>query len=259
LTGSAPHGERFDLLKGSPLLRRVQEGGIKVYYTIVFLEETLRMITSGRQNAKTELIKQWPFLRSICSGGWFKPLLPGDPPRLNSVCDEELNESPKHSGWPLVNPSIRDAAEAMVDRLLRGSEPIPNMEAWQRSWDEANNLKNEQWALLVDLRNRHLLSKDATLTQYYQTMAEESAGLLIHRRLNVAQPDVALDAWRRDSCKFPHFTAYLELSIYSFFDAERNQNSRLDWNWQADSEQLCFLVDVDVMVSSDRGFMKTCV
>jgi hypothetical protein len=35
--------------------------------------------------------------------------------------------------------------------------------------------------------NRRFLSKDATLLQYYQTMAEESAALLIYQRLNVAR------------------------------------------------------------------------
>jgi hypothetical protein len=44
--------------------------------------------------------------------------------------------------------------------------------------------------------------------------------------------------------------------IYSLYDAEKNQNSALDRNWQSDAEQLCFLVDVDGMVSSDVGFMR---
>jgi hypothetical protein len=30
----------------------------------------------------------------------------------------------------------------------------------------------------------------------------------------------------------------------------------LDWNWQSDAEQLCFLVDVDLIVSSDQQFMR---
>lgn len=48
----------------------------------------------------------------------------------------------------------------------------------------------------------------------------------------------------------------MEFFIYSLYDAEQNQNSALDRNWQGDAEQLCFLVDVDAMVSSDWGFMK---
>jgi hypothetical protein len=46
------------------------------------------------------------------------------------------------------------------------------------------------------------------------------------------------------------------LLIYSVYDAEKNQNSPLDRNWLGDAEQLCWLVDVDAMVSSDRGFVK---
>jgi hypothetical protein len=70
------------------------------------------------------------------------------------------------------------------------------------------------------------------------------------------QPDATFDAWKCDCTRFPHFTAFVGFWIYSFYDAEKNQNSRLDRNWQGDAEQLCFLVDVEAIVSSDRRFMK---
>jgi hypothetical protein len=101
-----------------------------------------------------------------------------------------------------------------------------------------------------------MMRKDETFAQYYQTLADEAASLHIHGTFAFDQPQVKLDAWRRDPNQFPHFTAYLELSIYSLYDAERNQNSPLDPNWLADAEYLCFLVDVDAIVSSDGQFMK---
>jgi hypothetical protein len=78
--------DHFDLLKGSPLLRLANERKVLVYHTGRFLEETLK-----RQGAKArdELRRQWPFLRSICNGGWFKPLL-DSASDLKSVCDDVL-------------------------------------------------------------------------------------------------------------------------------------------------------------------------
>ena len=59
-----------------------------------------------------------------------------------------------------------------------------------------------------------------------------------------------------DPRKFPHFTAFVGFFIYSLYDAEKKQNSLMDRNWPGDAERLCFLADVDAIVSSDRGFMK---
>ena len=72
----------------------------------------------------------------------------------------------------------------------------------------------------------------------------------------IDQPEAKFEAWKCDPTKFPHFTAFVGFLIYSLYDAEKNQNSPLDRNWQGDTEQLCFLVDVDAVVSYDLGFMK---
>jgi hypothetical protein len=60
-------------------LQLVQERKILIYHTAEFLDETLRMADSERQDRKDELKRQWPFLQSICNRGWFKPLLFGQP------------------------------------------------------------------------------------------------------------------------------------------------------------------------------------
>jgi hypothetical protein len=130
------------------------------------------------------------------------------------------------------------------------------LDAWRSAWDENEKLKKENKDLLADLRNRHTAQEGETFAEYFQSLADEAAWLLIHKRLGLVRPQAKLDAWRRDPQKFPHFAAYLEASIYSLYDAERNQKSKLDPNWQPDAEQLCFLVDVDAIISSDSGFMK---
>jgi hypothetical protein len=66
------------------------------------------------------------------------------------------------------------------------------------------------------------------------------------------QPEAKVEAWKRGPAKFAHFTAFVGFWIYSLYDAEKNQNSPLDRNWQSDAEQLCLLVDVDAMVLSAK-------
>jgi hypothetical protein len=224
------------------------------------------------ENYKDELKRQWPFLRSVCNVGWFKPLLFGQPGKINSVCDEELAteeermfdeivqsqyKSAGTSDTPLLVPSgVRRLTEEQLTKLFETPEPISELAKWRQEWDERERLKKENRDLLRDLRNKHTALKGETFVDYYKSLADEAARLLIYKRLALNQAQEKLDAWRSQPQLFPHFSAFLEVSIFSLYDADRNQNSKLDMNWQADAEQLCFLVDVDMIVSSDEKFMK---
>lgn len=260
---SAFHGARFDLLAGSRLLRLVQAGKIVVFHTSVFLEETLRMAASKNDDAHAELRRQWPFLRSICNGGLFKPLLFGDPPKWRSVCDEELGGGDKEINWPLAPSLSRNAIEAKVTAFLEGSGPLPELAEARPKYDQIEQVKKQNKATRFSLRGERTLRKGETFREYHQSVFEYAASLLILRPPELPmqlaaldQPQAKFDAWKRDPTKFPHFTAFVGFLIYSLYDAEKNQNSALDPNWQGDAEQLCFLTDVDAMISSDRGFMK---
>lgn len=255
--------EHFDLLKGSRLSQLTAESKIIVYHTAQFLDETLHIADSKRQDRKDELKWQWPFFQSICNGGFFKPLLVGQPPKLKSVCDEELDGREKDSNWPLISASHRSSIEAKIAKLLEGSGPLPELITARPIYDQNEQIKKQNKATRFKLRSEHTLRKGETFREYHQSLFVDAASLLIHRppgQLQILapldQPKVKFDAWKRDPTKFPHFTAFVGSLIYSLYDAEQNQNSALDRNWQSDAEQLCFLVDVDAMVSSDRGFMK---
>jgi hypothetical protein len=261
---SAFHNQ-LDLLKGSRLLQLTQNGKITVYHTATFLDETLRMADSARPGRKDALKRQWSFLKSTCNGGWFRPLLLG-PPNLKSVCDEELGEGPQDLDWPLVPSSCRSDVEAKVTRFLEDSGSFPELISSRPIYDVIEQVKKKNIATRFKLRNEQRLPKDITFRQYHQAHFFDAGRLLIHRlrypdqlQIPVAifdQPDAKYDAWKCDWTRFPHFTAFVGFWIYSFYDAETHQNSPLDRNWQGDAEQLCFLVDVDSIVSSDMGFMK---
>jgi hypothetical protein len=222
------------------------------------------MADSKRQDRKDELKRQWPFLQSICNGGYFKPLLVGRPPILKSVCDEELDGGEKDSNWPLISASHRSNLEAKITKFLENQAPLPELINARPIYDQNEQIKKENKATRFALRSKPTLQKEETFEEYHRSLFVEAAWFLIHRppdQLQIPlapldQPDVKFDAWKRDPTKFPHFTAFVGFWIYSLYDAERNQNSALDRNWQSDVEQLCFLVDVDAMVSSDLGFMK---
>ena len=260
---SAFHRERFGLLKDSHLLRLVQESKILVFHTATFIDETLRTADSRKPGAQDEINRLWPFLTSICNGGWFKPLLFGNPPAWKSVCDEVLDGGVRDHDWPLVPSSWRTNVEAKVTRFLEGSGPLPELISTRRIYDQIEQIKKENKALRVELRENPTGTKNETLLEYYQSVVLDAAYLLIHRPAELPiklppldSPQTKFDAWKKDPSKFPHFTAFVGFLIYSLYDAEKNQNSPLDRNWQGDAEQLCFLVDVDLIISSESRFMK---
>lgn len=260
------HRERFDLLKGSRLLPLVQERKIVVFHTSTFLDETLRTAASTKLGAKDEFRRLWPFLTAICNGGWFKPLLLGQPPALKSVCDEELSASNRDKISPLVPTNHRNSVERKVTQLIESSAPIPELEAARPVYERNYAVKEENKKFREGLRKDPSEPKNDTFPEYYRSCIVEAGRRFIYLgaqldQLDIIlapldQPEVKFEAWKRDPTKFPHFTAFLSFFLFSLYDAERNQNSSLDPNWQPDAEQLCFLIDVDVIVSSESGFMK---
>jgi hypothetical protein len=239
----------FDPLKGSRLLELTHDGKITVYHTATFLDETLRM--GARADRQDKLKRQWPFLQSICNGGWFR-LLFGQ----QGVCEEELDGGTKNPNWPLVPSSWRTDFEAKMNRFLEGSGPLPELITTRPDYDRIWQDNKHADDVRLKLRTEQKLPKDVTFTQYFQAHFFLAAELVIRQVATLNQPEAKFEAWKRDPTKFPHVTAFVGLWIYSFYEAEKYQNSRLDRNWMGDAEQLCFLVDVDGIVSSDHSFMK---
>jgi hypothetical protein len=150
---------------------------------------------------------------------------------LKSVCDDELDGGEKDSNWPLVPSSCRSDIEAKVSRFLEGSAPLPELDNARPIYDQSEQIKKQNKALRFDLRNEHTLRKGETFQEYHQSLFVEAARFLIHRPRLPGQRQIPLAA--------------LDFSFTASAMRNKIRNSALDRNWQADAEQLCFLVDVD--------------
>ena len=248
---SAFHGNSFDLLANSPLPQLVQAREVLVFHTSVFLDETLRMAQSRKPVVRAELVRQGEFLLSICNGGWFRPLF--------DVCRDELNRIGAIKDYALVPSQARNSVEARFRAFFQGAGPLEELNTAAPIWHENEQKKKLQKTLLSDLRMHGRGCDVETFLEYYESVASDCALHLLGGPLGVEQPKVKAHAWGQDPDRFPHVAALIELLAYALYDAEQNQNSPLDKNWQSDAEQLCFLVDVDMIVSADQGFMKRAV
>jgi hypothetical protein len=55
---------------------------------------------------------------------------------LRSVCDEEFDEGDKDSHWLLVPSSHRSVVEAKLNRFLKGSRPLPELDKARPIYDQ---------------------------------------------------------------------------------------------------------------------------
>jgi hypothetical protein len=157
---------------------------------------------------------------------------------------------------PLIHYLLRRQIELRLRKLFEGSAPLSELDQAAAVWHENEQKKKLQKTLLTGVRCSGGRRRGESFSEYFQSIAAGYPLRLIQEVISVDQPDVKALAWSLDPTRFPHFTAFAELFAYSHYDAEQNQNSPLDWNWQSDAEQLCFLVDVDLIVSADQQFMR---
>jgi hypothetical protein len=158
-------------------------------------------------------------------------------------------------GLPLPAPSISRVVQAKLNGLIEEVKPLQELDAARPICDINWQKKQQSGAMLAGLRGKPVTGKAETFDQYYQSESDLYASHAI-KQMALDLSDIKLNAWKRDPQKFPHFTDFVELYTYVHYDAQRNQNSPLDTNWLGDAEQLCFLEDADVIVSSDEAFMK---
>jgi hypothetical protein len=168
---SALHRASLDLFKGSPLIQLVNESKIIVYHTSTFIEETIRTVASTKPGAQDEIKRVWPFITSICNGGWFKPLLFGKPP-MNSVCDDELNGAVKDSNWPLVAPELLNIVQAKLNGLIEEGKPLQELSDARPIYDINWQKMQQGRAVLAGLRANPVTGKTEPFAQYYQSESD---------------------------------------------------------------------------------------
>jgi hypothetical protein len=177
----------------------------------------------------------------------------GEAPDRTSVCHDELSGGRKSKIWPLVSALDSFLAEDRITYVIETSGSSPELDKARQTIAQNEKIKKSNMELLVALRNKPVIRRNETFATYYQSSAD---GFASHVIKTLKEPEIVREAWNNNPEKFPHFTAFVELLAYVHYDAQRNQNSSLDSNWLPDAEQLCFLVDVDAIVSPERGFMR---
>lgn len=236
------HRDKFTQLKESKFLHLLQRNKLKLFFTPIFLEETL-----GYDLVDKNVFKdQWKFLLSLKNTKWFK--------QSRDIVDLELGNQPCQSLYYLIPK--REVIEVIEKYFDYNSNIIPT--------GELNNILNEikyNGELRHQYRKARLGLRDSIPFGNYnlETYFEENISSFIETVLMVHHNNAIdyLNNWRIDKRKYKFTNSFIKAYFATFLLPIINRNLKVDVNDWVDAEQLAYLLWTDIMVSDDK-FMKEC-
>jgi hypothetical protein len=235
------HGTKFAQLRSSGIGSLVKRSAMKVFFTPMFIEETLNRSLNNR----AEFESQWAFIRSLTGQKWFK--------YAREIVSIELGDRIVGKGYYL-QPRHR------VRRTFRNSrKPFEQM-------FPADDLQN---AILQIERNRQTddrfrqtrigwRNQLRTHLDKFDAFVDQEADKVIQSVFMKNEPDSSgfLHTWstKRHKCRFAE--QLVKALCATIFLPIADQQLKVDRNDVSDSEQLAFLLWGDIMVSDDTRFMR---
>jgi hypothetical protein len=260
---SAFHGERFGVLRDSPLQRLVNAKRVTVIHTPIFLEETIT--TFGKEGANGEWPEHLAFALDICNGGffeeavdiWHAELVCGRGRQARFLLRERRN---RHGSREELVARLR---RAVADGDLR-REWIETQPARDESYRKKQNQRQSANAIRAKVSQalKSWPPPDHRLTEVNFEVSKRSEFISVGRHLmrlvDPARQPVLGDQWERNPTQYPFYSAFVEGLVYSLHYAAIEHNKRIDDNAQADFEQLAYLTWADMFVLNDTRFLRDC-
>lgn len=254
LDRSAFHGINWHRLRESRLSDLCRTGQVRVHHSSVLFEETLRLCL--REEHHDMLREQMTYLLSIANGRWFRA--------TRDLLKSELGwmtPRPDHAFEPTYNE--RRMRKSFSYRLQQDLKPdMKQLHAIER-----NHIRNQQLRQMrIQLRDKIIsarrvgaLSKhDVTpFGQIYRDNVEEFTRLKIEELAPVGRDvESILEEWRSGARAYPYLDLWVKGAMFLPYDAAAHHHQPIHRNDAWDLEVILVAKDVDVVVSSDEGFMQ---
>lgn len=249
--------DNFESLESSPLRRLFTTRRVIPVYGHVFIEETLRAY--GAAGKRDFLVTRWlPFIVATCecicndfNGIFHEELVRGRGPharRLMSRKDYErfkelLPRIPLDGTWRAWHTS----------KVERDTED--GKRAAQREISKDIRAEVADWKKAVGYQpNKHGLPHFA---RYVQSEIDQAGRGFIFALIKAKALGAIADSWTRNKSYYPYFTEFVRDMLYMAYYAMTKPNAPLDLNAQADLNVMAHLLHADVLVSNEKGFLRT--
>jgi len=235
------HGDKFGQLQSSKLALLASAGRIQVYYTPLFLEESLRHGVLGAKNFGNQMA----YIFGLNSKNWFK--------LSDAIFESELDQSAPVENYHMI-------AREDIERTIMGTEEflqglVSSQEIDQALNETRSNRQGHEKLRSLRLEMRQTLGRtDVGFEDYMNSDGEFylENGII----QNLKSPEKAREKWNRDRESCPFTLSYLRAWLAIPFLSQSDHQLKLHPNDLNDSIQLAYLLWADVMISDDR-FMKT--
>jgi len=249
--------ENFESLEKSPLPRLFGAQRVLPVYGHVLIEETLRAY--GAAGKRDFLVKRWlPFIvatcESICNdfnGIFHEELVRGRGPharRLLTRKDYErfknrLPHIPLDGTWHAWHAS---KAERDVEDGKRAAqrEISKEIRAEVADWKKAAGYQP----------NKHGLPN---FVKYVQSEVDHAGREFMGALIKAKDVPAIADRWSRRKSYYPYFTEFVYDMLYMAYYAMTKPSAPIDMNAQADLNVMAHLLYADVLVSNEKGFLRT--
>lgn len=253
---SSFHGERFELLRLSPLRRLSARRRVEVFHTATFLDEIIQGYGSAR--ASSSWRDHLRYAAQICNGGVF-------------LAVEDIWRSELVDGWGRASRHLlsHESFVGFQGTMLKTADTGDLSQEWAESESErleTRRKKTKQHALFREAREAVAQArregklrgrlKDYPFSDYRRTEFTRN-GRALMRVVDEQRATELANRWEANPEEFPYYTAFVEGFVYSQFYAAIEHNGRLDGNEQSDYEQLAHLIWADMVVSDDQAFFRS--
>jgi hypothetical protein len=235
------HKDKFLNLKQSNLQALVSSNDIQLFYTPLFLEETLQYHTINI----TDFKNQWNYIVSINPSKWFH--------LASDIIPIELGNS--FSGRKYYLHSLSDIQTVVknVELFLVGNAPMEQYTEAQNEISKNDLVRTQFRKDRIDLR-QSVPRRNYSFDNYVNDNAEwyiENGLMKWHT--NSAN---FLTNWRNQQSKCRFTQSFIRAWFSTLFLPVANHQLKIDINDKSDAEQLAYLEWGDIFVSDDEKFMK---
>lgn len=241
--------DNFELLEKSPLRRLFAVRRVVPVYGHVFIEETLRAY--GAAGKRDFLVTRWlPFIVATCDR------ICND---FNDIYHEELvcGRGP-HARKLMPRRDYERFKESIPNIPLDG-----NWRVWHASkaeLDTEDEKRAAQRKISKEIREevKYQPSKQSLpdFKKFFQSEIDHAGQAFISAIIKARNPDAIADRWVLYKSYYPYFTEFVRDMLYMAYYAMTKPNAPIDLNAQADLNVMAHLIQGNILVSNEKGFLR---
>jgi hypothetical protein len=249
------HGQHFDRLVASPLLKACRFRKITIYHTPILIEETLQywLKPDQRDRARDHL----RFIVDAANGRVFR--------QTGEIWTGEFEgKSQKvylfrsHPEERILIDNLRQLADG---GSIEKNELLSAMAEKESNFHKAVGLRKS----LVSMREETARERKGRISrvqrpsfdQYYDSNWKEYGSEMIRKHLLTVRDLVeVIEMWIENPARYPYFTLWIKAQLYAMYYAREEQSAPIDPHTEMDVSILAMAKNLDAVISNELGFMK---